>query len=576
MGIFRQFPYTNFHELNLDWIINTVKDLAAKWDDFTANWGEKVADEVDKWLDDHPEATTTVLDHSISEIKLTEELAAKTIKDYYTPQMFGAVGDGVTDDTDAFVELSGYKPVAIPEGNYVINDLVTLEDVLFDFGEYTNFMPLYEKSVDLDLSSVTYGPNIVLPIKNSYCEAGVRMGNYYYLVCRNVVGDVPYVAIIDTDNTVITYKNLSNVYGNANSMHTDGTYIYIDFDTGYHVVMDGNLDDEVSIYNTTYENIIPYNKTWYAVNFYTDHILLYQLNGYNGGVVYSWNITVPYASHQSVTIIDGVLYIPTVVADPNIHVNWFRFVDIATHKLIKQINYNSEQEIESFFIDSDNTIKAVGHYYGLQGIANIITFDGVDYPTMKYVHIYGDEVEPTTNIVMSQRYNFWRISQGDSLTNIPFNTCDLLILENARLAYSVTENKIAEYHDNAWHLLSAISPTEHSIELTIDGQTYTARNGISGSNAYLNIDTGGGSTWATLSNGAKIGELDPEVIPRFSVNVPGLVRDVGAQNLANFFPCNLYLYTNGDIKIYGNESQLRQCKYIQCYAMYPINRDLTY
>lgn len=30
MGLFEQFPYSNFHELNLDWIIQTVKDLDEK------------------------------------------------------------------------------------------------------------------------------------------------------------------------------------------------------------------------------------------------------------------------------------------------------------------------------------------------------------------------------------------------------------------------------------------------------------------------------------------------------------------------------------------------------------------
>lgn len=30
MGIFEQFPYTNFHELNLDWLLNAVKKLDKK------------------------------------------------------------------------------------------------------------------------------------------------------------------------------------------------------------------------------------------------------------------------------------------------------------------------------------------------------------------------------------------------------------------------------------------------------------------------------------------------------------------------------------------------------------------
>lgn len=33
MGLFEQFPYTNLHELNLDWFLNTFKDLLKEWED---------------------------------------------------------------------------------------------------------------------------------------------------------------------------------------------------------------------------------------------------------------------------------------------------------------------------------------------------------------------------------------------------------------------------------------------------------------------------------------------------------------------------------------------------------------
>lgn len=32
MAVFEQFPYTNFHELNLDWLLNNVKALQEKWE----------------------------------------------------------------------------------------------------------------------------------------------------------------------------------------------------------------------------------------------------------------------------------------------------------------------------------------------------------------------------------------------------------------------------------------------------------------------------------------------------------------------------------------------------------------
>lgn len=34
MGLFEQFPYTNFHELNLDWILNKVKEFQERLDGF--------------------------------------------------------------------------------------------------------------------------------------------------------------------------------------------------------------------------------------------------------------------------------------------------------------------------------------------------------------------------------------------------------------------------------------------------------------------------------------------------------------------------------------------------------------
>lgn len=58
---------------------------------------------VGDWLDDHPEATTTVQDGSLTEAKLSQALKLKTIKDYVTPEMFGAKGDGITNDYNAIV-----------------------------------------------------------------------------------------------------------------------------------------------------------------------------------------------------------------------------------------------------------------------------------------------------------------------------------------------------------------------------------------------------------------------------------------------------------------------------------------
>lgn len=47
---FSNFPYTDFHNLNLDWILDTVKDLDIKWDSYYTQWNKWQAD-VQNYID---------------------------------------------------------------------------------------------------------------------------------------------------------------------------------------------------------------------------------------------------------------------------------------------------------------------------------------------------------------------------------------------------------------------------------------------------------------------------------------------------------------------------------------------
>lgn len=60
MALFDQFPYTNLHELNLDWILCTLKKMCAeidllqhKYDELKEQFdqlSDNLGEEVDKWL----------------------------------------------------------------------------------------------------------------------------------------------------------------------------------------------------------------------------------------------------------------------------------------------------------------------------------------------------------------------------------------------------------------------------------------------------------------------------------------------------------------------------------------------
>jgi hypothetical protein len=82
---------------------------------------------VEKWLEEHPEATTTVQDGSLTESKMHIEFLPHIKNDYVTPQMFGAKGDGITDDTQAvqqaFNSVGENGCVVIPQGLYLVSSV---------------------------------------------------------------------------------------------------------------------------------------------------------------------------------------------------------------------------------------------------------------------------------------------------------------------------------------------------------------------------------------------------------------------------------------------------------------------
>lgn len=66
---------------------------------------EVIEQAVTDWLDDHPEATTTVQDGSLTEAKFEADTLAALKNNYATPEMFDAKGDGTTDDSEAIQNM---------------------------------------------------------------------------------------------------------------------------------------------------------------------------------------------------------------------------------------------------------------------------------------------------------------------------------------------------------------------------------------------------------------------------------------------------------------------------------------
>lgn len=82
---------------------------------------------INKWLNEHPEATTTVQDGSIEEIKINKNFLPWIKKDYVTPEMYGAKGDGITDDTLAIQKaLNSGSNIVFNVATYLISSAINV------------------------------------------------------------------------------------------------------------------------------------------------------------------------------------------------------------------------------------------------------------------------------------------------------------------------------------------------------------------------------------------------------------------------------------------------------------------
>lgn len=127
-NFFNKYPYTDFHEMNLDWILSEMKGLVEKMENFININSIKYAVPIYWSIASSYEANTIVMDpvHYIAYLSLKAVPAGTSLdnEDYWmqildfskiidglniaTPEMFGAVGDGVADDTDAINDAAVY------------------------------------------------------------------------------------------------------------------------------------------------------------------------------------------------------------------------------------------------------------------------------------------------------------------------------------------------------------------------------------------------------------------------------------------------------------------------------------
>lgn len=173
-------------------LISQAVDAAATIEDLIDGHDpdEVIADAVDAWLDDHPEATTTVQDGAITEAKLNDEVKTGVFEDMTVGTSLAVMNDeGVTDNLaykfrqtggDAVRELDEIVGGTIAWNQQIGLDHLPSDSALYSATTYTANGVTFTKNDDGSISVVTdaggatantsvkLGKQSTLPMVNSH------------------------------------------------------------------------------------------------------------------------------------------------------------------------------------------------------------------------------------------------------------------------------------------------------------------------------------------------------------------------------------------------------------------------
>ena len=208
MGVFEHFPYTNFHELNLDWILRKIRRFQAIVDSIP----DLIEKEVSEQLDD------ANLEQIIIDL-YTQYNGWINVK--YPPEnLTPAVGDGDTDDTEALQAILNYAcqhkgmMIIFPDGLYKVSGL-TINCVTRMFGisngrptlllKGNTSNPIITAHADLTLENINLNGNAESQITSNPLIVQ-DTGN---IIFNNVYAEGGSILLKKTDPTGVVLGNVS-------------------------------------------------------------------------------------------------------------------------------------------------------------------------------------------------------------------------------------------------------------------------------------------------------------------------------------------------------------------------------
>jgi len=196
MGFFDKYPYTDFHELNLDWLLNEMKELETKVDNAIADITAQVIREVKQYVDDQLaiiETDFAQIQREFAEVQRNVDTLNDAFSDFTTyvngqitfiKNYIDAQVHATNERTDALIasnnqlllqEMQTYLN-QIEVINYFTGELVTIQDMF----NYLASLHL-QQAIDYDTMASRSKTYTWLAAQNKTYTDLAMNGNVWYL-----------------------------------------------------------------------------------------------------------------------------------------------------------------------------------------------------------------------------------------------------------------------------------------------------------------------------------------------------------------------------------------------------------